>query len=481
MASRSVLIAVVAAVLLVSLVLNAILLPSVYQHGGSNESTVTVSKTLTEFVIQPTTITQVSTSFVTTNYSPETTSIVNSTLGIKFVLSLNNTQEINYMPFESTINATLAVYSTTVGANNVTASNNWRAQNITLLCGTAPWPFGIEIFSGVYGYNNVSSAHEPLDIFPDLPCPYRPTPTSYFFANDSNPVQLSIPVFGICCRQILNPNCYCVSSTYSPFTVGRYTLVAGDEWGDLLVLQFQVMPDPGSIGASTWNPNYSISIVNTTGYLSHCCGTEIDFEVSAHNNAHNGNWALDPNGFTLVTTTNQILRAQQVAAETKPLWNLTLAPGGGAMGEVGFVLPNGTSPLSLEYNDSSSAIYTGTSQFPREVSTWVTYVMGFGVSFRNSTGANVSGITGEAYSPNLLNPGEPPFYSGETIVVNLTVLGTGQPLKVTAINVSGGFSLKSVTPTLPSSLGAGNTRFNLVLVAPNTSYTGNLDFTVTVS
>ncbi|MGI0091066.1 MAG: hypothetical protein ACREBS_05110, partial [Nitrososphaerales archaeon] len=156
-------------------------------------------------------------------------------------------------------------------------------------------------------------------------------------------------------------------------------------------------------------------------------------------------------------------------------------PGGSALGEVGFVLPNGTSPLSLEYNDSSNAIYTGTSQFPKEVSTWVTYIMGFGVSFRNSSGAKATGMTGNAYSSNLLNPGEPPFYSGETIPVTLTLLGTGQPIHVIAINASGGFTVKSVTPTLPSSLGAGNTVFNLVLVVPATSYTGNVNFTVIVS
>jgi hypothetical protein len=232
---------------------------------------------------------------------------------------------------------------------------------------------------------------------------------------------------------------------------------------------------------SSWNPNYSISIVNTTGYLNQCCGTDLDFEISAHYNGQSGNWTLNPNDFTLVATGHQILYEQPVAAETKPLWNLTLAPGGSAMGEVGFVLPNRTSPLSLEYNDSSSDVYTGTSQFPNEVSTWVTYIMGFGVSFRNSSGASVSGMTGGAYSPNLLNPGEPPFYSGETIPVTMTILGTGEPIQVSAINVSGGFTVKIVTPTLPASLGAGNTVFNLVLVAPATSFTGNVDFTVTAS
>ncbi|MGH7079129.1 MAG: hypothetical protein ACREFU_13675, partial [Acetobacteraceae bacterium] len=123
-------------------------------------------------------------------------------------------------------------------------------------------------------------------------------------------------------------------------------MVAGDEWGDLLLLQFQVAPDPGSIGVSSLNPNYSISMVNTTGYLNQCCGTEYDFEISAHYNGSGGNWTLNPNDFTLVTTNHKILRAQPVSAETKPLWNLTLAPGGSALGEVGFVLANGTSPLS---------------------------------------------------------------------------------------------------------------------------------------
>ncbi|MGI0092273.1 MAG: hypothetical protein ACREBS_11250 [Nitrososphaerales archaeon] len=464
-----------------SVVINAlILLPLYPKHVTTTEtpvSTETIGETRTDVVIEPSTTTLVSmvTSYKTVNSSPESASTVDTSLGIEFALSLNSSEITNYIPFPTFLNITLAEYNILPAANNVSVQNRW-AKNLTLGCPTS-YPFGIEIFKGSFSYGNISSARDSLDIFGSFMCTGFPPPHSYYFANDSSPVQFSIPFCGSCCRLIFNPNCNCDSTILSPLAIGRYTIVAGDEWGNLLLLHFSVLPDPGSVTIRNSNTEYGVNILNSTEYATgYANETDYTYFISVHYSAENGSWILDPNGFTMVTTNREILYAQPVPGESRILRNMTLTPGEETIGQVAFELPNGTIPMSIEYNDSRASIYTGTEQIP-PVTSWLSYIQGFGVSFVSSNGQRASGLAGEAFSANLINPGEPGFYTGNEIPVTVTLTGTGQLIEIDSINASGGFQVASVSPIVPTTLESSKI-FDLVLIAPASSYTGWVNFTV---
>jgi len=141
-------------------------------------------------------------------------------------------------------------------ANNVTASNSWPLEGLTLgSCGTLNYPFGVAIFQGNYTASNVSSA-SPLQLYnPSVAyhCPmilgdinayvFQPSSDMANILSDSNPpftekISYQISVTG-----------YWTSGqepTFGNFTPGVYTVAGGDEWGALAVLHFVVRGDDES-------------------------------------------------------------------------------------------------------------------------------------------------------------------------------------------------------------------------------------------
>ena len=63
---------------------------------------------------------------------------------------------------------------------------------------------------------------------------------------DNNPLgdaERVIPLSGYCCSEVESAgNCTCMTFDSIPFETGIYTVAGGDEWGDLVLLHFSVLP-----------------------------------------------------------------------------------------------------------------------------------------------------------------------------------------------------------------------------------------------
>jgi hypothetical protein len=160
----------------------------------------------------------------------------------------------------------ISLYNTLPSPNNLSSAQAWPIQG--LLAGPCAGykPIGIAVMKGFYSAGNIS-AGQPLHLFQELFCPqYFPAayyifgPTSDYVrmaskpssASNASSVQSSnplgdmvsvVPLDGSCCRQLLGPqNCGCYVYSSIPFSTGTYTVVGGDEWGDLVILHFSVLP-----------------------------------------------------------------------------------------------------------------------------------------------------------------------------------------------------------------------------------------------
>ncbi len=139
--------------------------------------------------------------------------------------------------------------------NTVTSSAKWPINGLGVgPCGPLNYPFGIAIFKGSYTAANVSSA-TPLQIYqPGIyMCPMILTDiSSYVFEPLSDNAAVfqmseSTAVFTIAMDTEFEPAPmgYWVSNNvgaaFTNFEPGVYTVVAGDEWGALVLVHFTVL------------------------------------------------------------------------------------------------------------------------------------------------------------------------------------------------------------------------------------------------
>jgi hypothetical protein len=172
----------------------------------------------------------------------------NSVSGLSLSLSLDSA---TYQPGQS---ATITVdeVNTLKKTNNVSTAGNWAFPGFSVgPCGTRIYPFGIAIFQGYHTAGDLSSL-TPLKL--DNPnavysCPMMLAEIStYAFqpsANTADIFQLGgiEPVLTEQMNTQIHPTGYWAGSPngiLTDFTPGVYTVVAGDEWGALVVLHFTV-------------------------------------------------------------------------------------------------------------------------------------------------------------------------------------------------------------------------------------------------
>ena len=138
--------------------------------------------------------------------------------------------------------------------NTIISSAKWPVGGLGVgPCGVLNYPFGIAIFQGNYTVANISSA-TPLQIYqPGIyHCPVILTDiSSYVFQPLSDNAAVfqmseSTAVFTIGMNAEFEPAptgywaSNDVSATFTNFEPGVYTVVAGDEWGALVVVHFTV-------------------------------------------------------------------------------------------------------------------------------------------------------------------------------------------------------------------------------------------------
>ena len=277
---------VVAAVIGISLVVGIAYLPLV------NTTTAGLSATSSPGATTKTAYTNVSTTTLT-GYSTSAES-TNSTIGLKLMLSLNYTE----IQSGQSINVTASIFNTLPTVNNVSGANDWA---IPSLSDTTSFPcpnyLYYQVYPGWYSTSNISESGTPLQVSPVyqfLSCPlfqrsyylFHPLsdiasiPVGFFTINSSTVYQdtqmvSSGSLTGNYSRaynaSIFTPN---GALPPPPFKPGIYTVVAGDEWGQMVILHFSVAV--ASAYTSTTITVTSASSISSTTLTFSSCSTVIN-------------------------------------------------------------------------------------------------------------------------------------------------------------------------------------------------------------
>jgi hypothetical protein len=222
------------------------------------------------------------------------------------VISANSTT----IPSEDAINLSASVLNILPSVNNLSASDNWAIQGIRAgPCDPSHnsssnlfYPIGMAVFRGYYGITNVSSVL-PLQIWARVQCPVRlgfnvtngasgrlVNITSYslqadndsgFYSAHYTPTGAVSPTLkGAFTTQVSDEIViYAADSTafllpYNSLLSSLpavYTVAAGDEWGQIVLLHFQVIPSNNLpiVGSFFASPS-SGSSCSDNGYLVPC-------------------------------------------------------------------------------------------------------------------------------------------------------------------------------------------------------------------
>ena len=184
-------------------------------------------------------------------------STMDSSNGLRLSLSLSTNAS-------GKLTATVAELNTLDVSNNVTLAHNWPVKTeLNMFLWTQAWcaglspsmgTFGFEILQGNYRENNYT---EGTALFllaqAGIQCPAYLSPPNYLAFAPHQAISSSGtssgfwmgergPYWGYSCpdpSQNPNPRDYC-PLTFFPFSPGTYTVVAGDEWGQAVMLHFTV-------------------------------------------------------------------------------------------------------------------------------------------------------------------------------------------------------------------------------------------------
>ena len=182
----------------------------------------------------------------------------NSTTGLGLSVLLNAS---SYYPGQG-VSINITEYNTLSTANNVSRERNWPLSGMSLGgCGTLNYPFGISIFHGYYGASNISQLanQSSLSFYPSgvYSCPMMFAVNNYNFSPSSDNATLGVAPNGtapiamtsdVSTKGSWTPssNGSIGASTYHEFIPGAYTVVGGDEWGDLVIVHFDVIASAAS-------------------------------------------------------------------------------------------------------------------------------------------------------------------------------------------------------------------------------------------
>lgn len=183
---------------------------------------------------------------VTSSYSTSTGGNPSSLNGLRLSLVLNGSE----IASGQGIAATVDDVNTMTTPLNMSAAANWPVGDLAVgPCGTLNYPVGIAVLRGDYDLSNVSSANA-LQIYQPgaYPCPAILSGIrGYVFqpSSDNTTIFGTCEPGGACFSERVDTTVafkgYWSGGAFASFPTGVYTVVAGDEWGDISILHFVVM------------------------------------------------------------------------------------------------------------------------------------------------------------------------------------------------------------------------------------------------
>ena len=126
---------------------------------------------------------------------------------------------------------------------NVSAAKSWAVEGLRMnACYSSVYPFGVAIYAGHLTAGSLSSA-ERINLFPLVPCPLFLRYISGYYFQPSSSSALVLPGSGNplpMTAGVAASGNYTQGNSVMNFASGEYTVVAGDEWGSVVMLYFVV-------------------------------------------------------------------------------------------------------------------------------------------------------------------------------------------------------------------------------------------------
>jgi len=256
---------------LVSVLAIIIVIAAVGVYAYTDTSQMTTAKTTSS------TTASTSSSSITTNMGFTTTAIANSSypttltttntsIGLNFTLTLGSSELIGGQAVSITANVT----NERSTFNNLTSESDW----------SEPWLIGwgtidscgsfanAQVFQGYYTQSNISSLQPGSELqlakplFPPPECPFIPGAWSTYFPFQPHESQVGYQYSASGDYRNASSDSSSSNSTFHLFDSGVYTVASGDEWGQIVILHFLVIPSTESPSSTITTTNVAISCPN---------------------------------------------------------------------------------------------------------------------------------------------------------------------------------------------------------------------------
>lgn len=166
----------------------------------------------------------------------------NSSSSLKLSLSTNST----IIQSGQAIEITISLDNVSPHLLTMHPQNNWPIQGLDL-DGCSNSPMGVAILDGFYTMQNMSGRH-PMVFHFLYPCPPSLSARSFTFYPMSNNVTIICePGDWGTCQHLIHTKAsvayhsFLQDGKFFDFNSGNYTIIAGDEWGDVAIRHFQVV------------------------------------------------------------------------------------------------------------------------------------------------------------------------------------------------------------------------------------------------
>lgn len=193
-----------------------------------------------------------------------------------------------------------------------------------------------------------------------------------------------------------------------------------------------------------------------------------------------GTWDVSPFYFQLVSNSSAVYSTTFALGVGNSMSAVTLSAGQHDVGQIAFELPTGQVPSKLDYTDELSNVKLEVSSLP-QVSSWVSMISYPEVNVQGASSLSVFAYGSIQNSTTL-------YYNGDTISVKVAITYNAFPssnsISVTSITDSDqGLTVSSIQPPLPVTVNGNGQEVDITVnvIAPSSSYSGNLHLTVIVS
>jgi len=171
--------------------------------------------------------------------------------GLKLFLSISNPVIFS----GDSIGIAISESNTQTTPVNMNFSSNWPVEGLSLSqCGTSGSPFAVGVARGYFTTSNISSS-EILYIFAPTSFPMTDCAPSLFNASSYifqpqdivsivyPPLDSQPQIYNETDAASVSANGYLPNvGNWTEFQLGTYTVVGGDEWGNIVILHFTVTP-----------------------------------------------------------------------------------------------------------------------------------------------------------------------------------------------------------------------------------------------